>query len=125
MAIANYGVRRFLTEQLAAAGVEPARRVPRHRAAQRLLLPERGRVRLRSGSSSPPGSIPRRETAPALDARGFRPVGRFRFDVDLYRVSDGLLMASCRLQKSLSVPDRDKGLVYESERLLAQIRAGA
>jgi hypothetical protein len=64
-------------------------------------------------------------TAPVLDANGCRSVGRFRFDVDLYRVSDGVLMASCRLRKSLNVPDREKGLVYESERLLAQIRARA
>ena len=68
---------------------------------------------------------PAPEEAPALDASGSRPVGRFRFDVDLYRASDGQLMASCRLQKALSVPDREKGLVYESERLLAQLRGRA
>ena len=68
---------------------------------------------------------PAPEEAPALDASGSRLVGRFRFDVDLYRASDGQLMASCRLQKALNVPDREKGLVYEGERLLALLRGRA
>jgi hypothetical protein len=34
-------------------------------------------------------------------------------------------MASCRFQKALNVPDREKALVYECERLLAQIRGQA
>ncbi len=124
VAIANYGVRRFLAEQLARPVSGP---LIECLATERLSA-----YYFQNADSFDSVRVfvtawldPTPETAPALDARGFRSAGRFRFDVDLHRVSDGVLMASCRLQKSLNVPERDKGLVYECERLLAQIRAGA
>lgn len=121
VAIANYGVRRFLAEQ-------PAR--PVSSPLIECLATERlSAYYFQNADSFDSVRIfvtarldPSPATAPALDANGCRSVGRFRFDVDLYRVSDGVLMASCRVQKSLNVPDREKALVYECERLLAQIR---
>jgi probable biosynthetic protein (TIGR04098 family) len=124
VAIANYGVRRFLTEQLPRPVSSPL---------VECLATERLNVYYFQNADAfdavrafvTAWLDPAPPAAPALDARGCRPVARFRFDVDLYRASDGLLMATSRLQKSLSVPDREKGLVYESERLLAQLRRDA
>ena len=121
VAIANYGVRRFLAEQLAR---------PVSRPLVECLATERLSVYYFQNADAfdsvrifvTAWLDPAPPTAPALDANGCRSVARFRFDVDLYRVSDGVLMASCRLQKSLNVPDREKGLVFEAERLLAQVR---
>lgn len=122
VAIANYGVRRFLTEQLARPVSSPL---------VECLSTERLRVfyfqnadafdcvRVFVSASLDPAPA----VAPALDASGSRTTARFRFDVDLYRASDGVLMASCRLLKILSVPEREKGLVYEGERLLVRLRS--
>jgi probable biosynthetic protein (TIGR04098 family) len=121
VAIANYGVRRFLAEQLARPVSGP---LIECLATERLSAYyfqnadafDSVRVFVTAWLDPAP------EAAPELDANGCRPVARFRFDVDLHRVSDGALMASCRLRKSLRVPEREKGLVYESERLLRQLR---
>ena len=121
VAIANYGVRRFLCEQLLQPVSHPL---------VECLVPERlnvyyfqnadafDSVRIFVGASLDAAT----PTTEAPAANGSRPLARFRFDVDLYRASDGVLMASCRLQKLLSVPEREKGLVLEAERLLAQVR---
>ena len=50
------------------------------------------------------------------------PTARFLFHVDLYRESDGVLMASCLLRKAMNVPGGERALVFEAERLLAQLR---
>ena len=124
VAIANYGVRRFLTEQLArpvSSALVESLCLERLSACYFQNADAFDSVRVFVTASLDPAP----EETPALDASGSRAVGRFRFDVDLYRASDGQLMASCRLQKALSVPDREKGLVYESERLLAQLRGRA
>jgi len=124
VAIANYGVRRFLAEQLARPVSSP---LIECLATERLNTyyffnaDAFDSVRLFVKAWLDPAP----PAAPALDANGGRVAARFEFHVDLYRVSDGVLMASCRLRKSLNVPSREKGLVYECERLLAQLRAGA
>ena len=121
VAIANYGVRLFLAEQLAR---------PVSSALISCLSTERlniyyflnadafdsVKIFVTAWLDRPP------PTAPELDANGCRSASRFQFHLDLYRVSDGALMASCLLHKSLNVPDREKGLVYESERWLAHLR---
>lgn len=121
VAIANYGVRRFLAEQLPR---------PASRPLVECLATERVNVYYFQNADAfdsvrifVTGWLdPAPPTSGALDANGSRPVARFHFDVDLYRVSDGVLMASCRTQKCLNVPEREKGLVFEAERLLAQVR---
>jgi probable biosynthetic protein (TIGR04098 family) len=124
VAIANYGVRRFLAEQLPRPVSCP---LIECLAAERLGVyyyqnadafdSVRIFVTARVDAAPP--------DAPPLDANGCRSAARFHFDVELYRASDGVQMASCRLQKSLNVPEREKGLVYEAERLLAQVRGRA
>ena len=124
VAIANYGVRRFLTEQLGRPVSSPlveCLSLERLSAYYFQNADAFDSVRIFVTASLDPAP----DAPPALDASGSRLVGRFRFDVDLYRASDGQLMASCRLQKALDVPDREKGLVYEGERLLAQLRGRA
>jgi probable biosynthetic protein (TIGR04098 family) len=124
VAIANYGVRRFLTEQLARPVSSP---LVECLATERLSTYyffnadafDSVRVFVAAWLDPAPPS------APDLDASGCRVAARFAFHVDLYRASDGVLMGSCRLHKSLNLPDREKGLVYEGERLLARLRGGA
>jgi probable biosynthetic protein (TIGR04098 family) len=59
------------------------------------------------------------ERAPAAHGRSVH--GRLRFRLDLYRASDGALMASTLVTKALVVPDGDKGLVSEAGRFLAAV----
>jgi probable biosynthetic protein (TIGR04098 family) len=47
---------------------------------------------------------------------------RFHFVTDLYRVSDGVLMAKSIVRKALCLPRRAKQLVYEASRLSRQWR---
>ena len=121
VAIANYGVRRFLAEQLGR---------PLSNALIECLATEHLRIyyfqnadafdTVRIFVSAWLETAPSAASVP--DPNGSRPGARFRFHADLYRVSDGALMASCLVRKSLNVPDREKGLLYETERLLAQLR---
>ena len=46
-------------------------------------------------------------------------MGRFLFQLDLYRLSDGALMASALVTKALVVPESDKGLALEAGRFVA------
>jgi probable biosynthetic protein (TIGR04098 family) len=121
VAIANYGVRRFLAEQLARPVSGP---LIECLATERLST-----YYFQNADAFDSVRIfvtawldPAPPAAPTLDANACRSVARFQFHVDLYRVSDGVLMASCRSGKVLNVPDREKGLVYECERLLPQLR---
>ncbi len=122
VAIANYGVRRFLTEQRARPVSSP---LVECLSTERLNIfyfqnaDAFDSVRIFVTAWLDP-ALP---AGPALEGDGAAP--RFRFDVDLYRASDGALMASCRFQKALNVPAGEKGLVYERERLLARLRAPA
>lgn len=118
VAIANYGVRRFLAEQLARPVSNPL---------IECLSTDHLRIYYFQNADSfdtvrifvtawlenaPDGSAP--------DASGNRCAGRLTSHVDLYRASDGALMASCLLGKSLNIPGRERGLLYEAERLVAQ-----
>jgi probable biosynthetic protein (TIGR04098 family) len=62
--------------------------------------------------------------AQAAPAR-VRTMGGFLFRTDLHRASDGLLMASSLVEKSLRVPGSLKPLLTESERMLARLRGRA
>jgi len=53
---------------------------------------------------------------PATDPTVSLPI-RFHFVTDLYRVSDGALMAKSVVRKALCIPNRAKNLVYEASRL--------
>jgi probable biosynthetic protein (TIGR04098 family) len=124
VSIANYGVRRFLAEQLARPVSSP---LVECLSTERLTT-----YYFQNADAFDSVRIfvtawldPRPAAEPSLDPKGIRAAARFLFHVDLYRASDGVLMASCRLQKSLSVPDREKGLVYEGERLLSRLRGTA
>jgi hypothetical protein len=58
-------------------------------------------------------------TAPSKDGRSC--LGRLVFRLDLYRASDGALMASSLVTKALNVLDRDKTLVNEAARFFASL----
>jgi len=121
VAIANYGVRRFLAEQLARPVSSPL--------IECLSTERLDAYYFQNADAFDAARIfvtawldPAPPAEPAPGANLWRVAARLRFHVDLYRASDGVLMASCRLRKSLNVPEREKGLVYESERLLAHLR---
>lgn len=57
---------------------------------------------------------------PAAPAR-VRTLGRFLFRTDVYRASDGVLMASSLVERVLRVPGQDKPLLTELERWLARV----
>ena len=63
-------------------------------------------------------------------AEGDLLAGRYRiplklqFHIDLYRASDGTLMASSLVRKSLNVPGSAKAVLAEAERLLRRIGRG-
>jgi probable biosynthetic protein (TIGR04098 family) len=61
----------------------------------------------------PPGSFP--EPDPS---QPFRVPFKMVFRIDLYRGSDGVLMASSRVRKSATVPASAKSVLAEAERLL-------
>ena len=61
----------------------------------------------------PPGSFP--EPDPS---QPFRVPFKLVFRIDLYRGSDGVLMASSRVRKSASIPASAKSVLAEAERLL-------
>jgi probable biosynthetic protein (TIGR04098 family) len=121
VAIVNYGVRLFLAEQLTRPVSSPL---------IECLSTDRLHI-CYFQNADPFDSVRIFVTAwldpagPAPPSNGRRTAGRFLFDVDLCRASDGVLMASCRLQRALTIPDREKGLVYEAERLLARLRGPA
>ena len=122
LAIANYGVRLFLSEQQTRPVSSPL---------IECLSTERLRICYFQNADAfdsvrifVTAWLDPEAPAPAPSS-GSRVAARFSFDVDLYRASDGVLMASCRLARSLRVPDREKALVYEAERLCRGCAAGA
>ena len=111
VAIANYGVRRFMAEQLARPVSNPL---------LECLCTEHLRIYYFVNADA--FDSVRIFVRAGVEAA---PTARFSFHVDLYRESDGVLMASCLLEKALNVPGGERGLVYEAERLLAQLEAEA
>jgi probable biosynthetic protein (TIGR04098 family) len=69
-----------------------------------------------SATLHPTGSF-----APAAGLRGYRVPLRILFRIDLYRESDGMLMASSLVRKSLNVPGGAKAVLAEAERLLRSL----
>jgi probable biosynthetic protein (TIGR04098 family) len=61
--------------------------------------------------------------APAPGLPGYRIPLRLLFRIDLYRASDGTLMASSLVRKALTVPGNAKAVLAESERLLRSLSA--
>ena len=117
VAIANYGVRRFLTEQRARPVSSP---LVECLSTERLNIfyfqnaDAFDSVRIFVTAWLDP-ALP---AGPALEADGAAP--RFRFDVDLYRASDGALMASLPLSEG---PQRARR--REGAGLRARAAAGA
>jgi probable biosynthetic protein (TIGR04098 family) len=114
-AMMDYGVRRFMSEKLAR---------PVSSALIECLSTEHRRIYYFE-NADPWDSVRifvegwRIQAAPAPASPGRSVQGRFRFRLDLYRASDGALMASALVTKALVVPDGDKGLVSEAGRFLA------
>jgi len=116
-AMMNYGERIFLsrrlerplsTELVAALSTEHRRAYFFSNANPTDMVDLRVSARL-----LPPGSF----AEPPAD-QPFRVPFKLVFRLDLYRSSDGMLMASSRVCKSLSVPASNKAVLAETERLL-------
>jgi probable biosynthetic protein (TIGR04098 family) len=125
VAIMNYGERLFLSKRLERPFSTPL---------IACLSTERRRLYyfVNADASDSVGVVVQARVLPPLPrvARDAR-IGLMRllFRIDLYRVSDGVLMASSLVRKALNVPASDKGLLAEGERqraavLLAQGVAG-
>jgi probable biosynthetic protein (TIGR04098 family) len=115
VAMMDYGVRRFLAEKLAR---------PVSSTLIECLSTEHRRIFyfVNADSSDSVRVFVRAWRLPPTRARataGKSTVGRFLFRLDLYRASDGALMASALVTKALVVPDGDKGLVSEAARFVA------
>jgi len=72
-----------------------------------------------SGSAIDPGRPPERVGPVRTRA------ARFQFRFDLYRRSDGVLMASSLVTRALSVPNAQKSLLAEARRFLRALAAGS
>jgi probable biosynthetic protein (TIGR04098 family) len=119
-AMMNYGERVFLGERLA---------LPISTELVACLSTEHRRAFF-FANASPADTVDVRVSAGLLpvDAPGGAAVqGRYRipfrlqFRIDLYRASDGTLMASSLVRKSLNVPGSAKAVLAEAERLLRRI----
>jgi probable biosynthetic protein (TIGR04098 family) len=122
-AMMNYGERRFLGERLA---------LPISAELVSYLSTEHRRAFF-FANASPTDTVDVRVSAgvlPIQAAGGAAVAGRYRiplklqFRVDLYRASDGTLMASSLVRKSLNVPGSAKAVLAEAERLLRRIGRG-
>jgi probable biosynthetic protein (TIGR04098 family) len=115
VAMMDYGVRRFLAEKLAR---------PVSSALIECLSTEHRRI-FYFVNADPSDSVRifvqawRLPSTRAPTTAGKSTIGRFLFRLDLYRASDGALMASTLVTKALVVPDGDKGLVSEAGRFVA------
>jgi len=115
VAMMDYGVRRFLAEKLAR---------PVSRALIECLSTEHRRIFYFVNAESSDSvrifveawCLPSTR-APATARKST--IGRFLFRLDLYRASDGALMASTLVTKALVVPDGERGLVSEAGRFVA------
>lgn len=115
VAMMDYGVRRFLAEKLAR---------PVSSALIECLSTEHRRIFyfVNADSSDSVRIFVQAWRLPSTRApatAGKSTIGRFLFRLDLYRASDGALMASALVTKALVVPDGDKGLVSEAGRFVA------
>jgi probable biosynthetic protein (TIGR04098 family) len=122
-AMMNYGERVFLGERLAA---------PISTELVSCLSTEHRRAFF-FANASPSDTVDVRVQAGVLPVHaegGAAVAGRYRiplklqFRIDLYRASDGMLMASSLVRKSLNVPGNAKAVLAESERLLRRLGRG-
>ena len=117
VAMMDYGVRRFMSEKLAR---------PLSSALIECLSTEQRRIYY-FVNADPWDSVRifveawRLPAASGPATEGKSVHSRFRFRLDLFRASDGALMASAVVTKALVVPDGDKGLVSEAGRVLAAV----
>jgi probable biosynthetic protein (TIGR04098 family) len=115
VAMMDYGVRRFLAEKLAR---------PVSSALIECLSTEHRRI-FYFDNADPSDSVRifvrawRLPSTRAPATAGKSVLGRFLFRLDLHRASDGALMAGALVTKALVAPDRDKGLVSEAGRFVA------
>jgi probable biosynthetic protein (TIGR04098 family) len=119
-AMMNYGERLFLGERLA---------LPISAELVSYLSTEHRRAFF-FANASPDDTVDVRVSAgvlPTGSAGGAAVAGRYRiplklqFRIDLYRASDGTLMASSLVRKSLNVPGSAKSVLAEAESLLRRI----
>jgi probable biosynthetic protein (TIGR04098 family) len=122
-AMMNYGERVFLGERLA---------LPVSTELISYLSTEHRRAFF-FANASPSDTVDVRVQAgvlPVAAGGGSAVSGRYRiplklqFRIDLYRGSDGALMASSLVRKSLNVPGNAKAVLAEAERLLRRISRG-
>ena len=122
VAMMDYGVRRFLSEQLER---------PVSNALVECLSTEHRRI-FYFVNADPSDSVrifvdghylPATGGARIASSPGRSSVGKFFFKLDLHRASDGALMATTLVTKSLNIPDRDKSLHSEATRLFARLGA--
>ena len=71
--------------------------------------------------ASPPRCSRSEASVGAAVAGRYRIPLKLQFRIDLYRASDGTLMASSLVRKSLNVPGSAKSVLAEAERLLRRI----
>jgi len=116
-AIMASGERRYLRERLLAPLSEPLvaclaaqhRRIYYFANASR---EEKLQIRVQARFCPPAVSAPSR----------VRALGHFLFRTDVHRASDGVLMSSSLVEKTLRVPGQMKSLLTESERLLGRMQ---
>jgi probable biosynthetic protein (TIGR04098 family) len=115
VAMMDYGVRRFLAEKLAR---------PVSSVLIECLSTEHRRIFyfLNADASDSVRIFVRAWRLPSTRApatAGKSTIGRFLFQLDLYRASDGARMASALVTKALVVPESDKGIALEAGRFVA------
>ena len=115
VAMMDYGVRRFFAEKLGR---------PVSSALIECLSTEHRRIFYFVNADASDSvrifvEVWRLPSTRAPAATGKSTIGRFLCRLDLYRASDGALMASALVTKALVVPDGDKGLVSEAGRFMA------
>lgn len=69
------------------------------------------------------GVLPRGRFVRGAVPPGYRTPMKFVFRIDLYRLSDNVLMASSVVRKALNVPGKAKNVLNEAERFLARLDA--
>jgi probable biosynthetic protein (TIGR04098 family) len=118
-AMMNYGERVFLGERLAR---------PISTEFVSYLSTEHRRAFF-FANASPADTVDVRVSAGILPVEGgvsgrYRIPLKLQFRIDLYRASDGMLMASSLVRKSLNAPGNAKAVLAEAERLLRSVSRG-
>ncbi|MFP8870085.1 MAG: hypothetical protein VCB43_00835 [Myxococcota bacterium] len=122
VAMMNYAERIFLLRRLERPFSQPMSRflsTEKRRTYFFANAPETDEVMIHvSAAVVDANEPPRRPTGLRTDAL------RFQFCFDLYRKSDGVLMAKSIVSKSLSIPNRFSSLLGEARRFATSLRSG-